>query len=124
MSQRVDGMHLLGSIRQNSVAMTFQSGVGQQINQRTIYFHQGRPQIRVHVTGHQVVYADQDDRVQDDDLASKTISSLGHALPKIHQGALSLLFCASVLSYVPCCSSSSVTVAGVEISVLDSSIIV
>ena len=64
--------------------MGSQSGIGQQITQRTT--QQGRPQIRVVVTGRQVVNANQDDLVQDDDLAS----SLGHTVPKRCQGVLSL----------------------------------
>ena len=49
--------------------MTFQSGIGQQLAQRTA--QQRRPQIRILVTGRQFVDADQDDLAQDDDLAEK-----------------------------------------------------
>ena len=55
--------------------MASQSGIGTT--------QQGRPHIRVVVTGRQVVNVDQDDRVQDDDLMlRKTISSLGNTVPK------------------------------------------
>ena len=49
--------------------MTSQSGIGQQVTQRTT--QQGRPQIRILVTCRQVVNSYQDDRVQDDDLTQK-----------------------------------------------------
>ena len=49
--------------------MTFQSGIGQQLAQRTA--QQRRPQIRILVTGRQFVDANQDDLAQDDDLAEK-----------------------------------------------------
>ena len=58
---------LLGSVRWKSVAIASQRGIGQQVTQRTA--QQDRPQIRILVTGCQVVNTYQYDRVQDDDLA-------------------------------------------------------
>ena len=52
-----------------SVSIASYRGIGQQVTQITT--QQGRPQNRILVTGCQVVNADQDDRVQDDDLAQK-----------------------------------------------------
>ena len=49
--------------------MASQSGIGQQVTQRTT--QHDRPQIRVVVIDRQVVNAYQDDRVQGDDLAQK-----------------------------------------------------
>ena len=49
--------------------MASQSGIEQQVTQ--IIIEQGRPQIRILVTCRQVVNANQDDRVQEYDLAQK-----------------------------------------------------
>ena len=64
MCQRIVGMHLHGNIARQP-----------QVENATT--QQGCPQIRVVVTGRQVVCTRQDDRSQDDDLTQKDVFFLG-----------------------------------------------
>ena len=78
--------------------MTSQSGIGQQVTQRTT--QQGRPQIRILATCRQVVNAYQDDRVQDDDLTKKHYLLSGtHGTEQMPRSAVFLALCVSAVLF-------------------------
>ena len=78
--------------------MKSQSGIGQQVPQRTT--QQGRPQIRILVTCRQVVNAYQDDRVQDDDLTQKHYLLSGtHGTEQMPRSAAFLALCVSTVLF-------------------------
>ena len=78
--------------------MTSQSGIGQQVTQRTT--QQGRPQIRILVTCRQVVNAYQDDRVKDDDLTKKHYLLSGtHGTEQMPRSAVFLALCVSAVLF-------------------------
>ena len=78
--------------------MTSQSGIGQQVTQRTT--QQGRPQIIILVTCCQVVNAYQDDRVQDDDLTKKHYLISGtHGTEHMPRSVVFLALCVSAVLF-------------------------
>ena len=88
----ISQQHAEDGVREKSVAIASQSRIGQQVTQGTA--QQSRPQIIIIVTCRHVVNADQDGRVQDDDLTQKHNLNFGtHGTEQLPGSAVFLARC-------------------------------